>query len=86
VRSKNILQRLDGHDGVTLWVDTHPYLDMIVSCGLDRKVKIWVDEDMDVGGQEDGGMHYDTPKLRIGSQSPDATATQEVKVKQEGDE
>jgi len=39
------LQRLDGHNGVALWVETHPYLDMIVSGGLDSKVKIWVNED-----------------------------------------
>lgn len=45
VKSKNILQRLDGHNGVALWVETHPYLDMIVSGGLDSKVKIWVNED-----------------------------------------
>jgi COMPASS component SWD3 len=46
VKSKNILQRLDGHDGVALWVETHPYLDLIVSCGLDAKVKIWINEDV----------------------------------------
>jgi COMPASS component SWD3 len=88
VKSKNILQKLDGHDGVALWVDTHPYLDMIVSCGLDAKVRIWVndEEDMEGGGQEDEEMHYDIPKPRTASQSPDTTAKQEPMVKQEGPE
>lgn len=45
--SKNILQKLEAHDGVTLWVDSHPYLDLLVSCGLDNKVKIWSNEDQE---------------------------------------
>lgn len=47
VKSKNILQRLDAHDGVVLWVDTHPSLPIIASGGLDTKVQVWVNEDED---------------------------------------
>lgn len=87
MRSKIILQRLDGHDGVTLWVDTHPYLDRIASCGSDGQVKIWAnDEEIEGGGQRDGEMHYDTPRLRMASQSPGAIARQEPMLTQEGHE
>jgi COMPASS component SWD3 len=67
VKSKNILQKLDGHDGVTLWVDTHPSLDMIASCGLDTKVKVWVNDEDEDGMADikeealaDEEMTYDT--------------------------
>jgi COMPASS component SWD3 len=44
VTSKEILQRVDGHDGVVSWVDTAPGpTGMIVSGGADGKVSIWVD-------------------------------------------
>ncbi len=63
VKSKNILQRLDGHDGVALWVEAHPYLDMIVSGGLDCKVKIWVnEEDPNEETAADEGTALDDPK------------------------
>ncbi|KAH9864641.1 hypothetical protein J1614_010576 [Plenodomus biglobosus] len=41
VSSKNILQRLEGHDGVVLSVDTHPTEKIIVSAGLDCVVRLW---------------------------------------------
>jgi COMPASS component SWD3 len=44
VKSKNILQTFAAHEGVVLWVDTHPTLPMIVSCGLDGAIKIWSDD------------------------------------------
>lgn len=47
VKSKKILQELEAHDGVVMWVDTHPTRDRIVSCGLDNKVKLWINEDED---------------------------------------
>lgn len=47
VKSKNILQRLDAHGGVVLWVDTHPSLPIIASGGLDTKVRVWVNDDED---------------------------------------
>lgn len=70
VKSKNILQRLEGHDGVTLWVETHPCLDLIASGGLDAKVKIWINED-DVKEEAaaDEGPTFDVLKQR--TLSPD---------------
>jgi len=41
VSSKDVLQRLEGHDGVVLGVDTHPFEPAIVSCGLDGTVRVW---------------------------------------------
>lgn len=41
VTSKRVLQKLDGHEGVVLSVDTHPKEDLLVSGGLDRTVRIW---------------------------------------------
>jgi COMPASS component SWD3 len=68
VKSKNILQRLDGHDGVALWVETHPYLDMIVSGGLDTKVKIWVnDDDVKDEATADEETSFDNVKERTPS-------------------
>lgn len=44
VNSKTILQRLGGHAGAVLGVDTHPTQKAIVSCGLDKTVRVWRDE------------------------------------------
>jgi COMPASS component SWD3 len=41
VSSKNVLQRLEGHTGVVMGVDTHPTEQAIVSGGLDRTVRVW---------------------------------------------
>ncbi|KAI9701833.1 MAG: WD domain protein [Candelina mexicana] len=41
VTSKHVLQRLEGHDGVVLGVDTHPSENSLVSGGLDRTVRVW---------------------------------------------
>ncbi|KAL1954224.1 hypothetical protein VTO42DRAFT_1504 [Malbranchea cinnamomea] len=43
VVSKKILQKLEGHTDVTLGVDTYttPEKKLIVSCGLDRTVRVW---------------------------------------------
>jgi COMPASS component SWD3 len=73
VKSKNILQRLDGHDGVVQWVETHPHLDMLVSGGLDTKVKIWVNEDEEELKEEppaDEMTFYDSIKQRTPSPIP----------------
>jgi len=50
-KTKNIMQRLEGHVGVTLWVDAHPRGGLIASGGLDRTVRIWENEE-DAGMQE----------------------------------
>ncbi|KAF2878140.1 WD40-repeat-containing domain protein [Massariosphaeria phaeospora] len=41
VSSKNVLQRLEGHNDAVLSVDTHPTEPLIASGGLDRTVRIW---------------------------------------------
>lgn len=44
VKTKNIVQRVTGHEGVVLWVDTSPGPSgILVSGGLDGTVRIWVD-------------------------------------------
>ena len=43
VSSKEILQRLVGHTDAVLGVDTHPTQQVIVSCSLDRTIRIWQD-------------------------------------------
>lgn len=66
VKSKIILQKIGAHDGVVSWVDTHPSLDLIASCGHDTTIKIWSNEEDDQ--EEDSKMEaaedmdYDTPK------------------------
>lgn len=44
VVTKQVVQRLTGHEGVTLAVDTHPTAKMIVSCGMDKTIRIWREE------------------------------------------
>jgi COMPASS component SWD3 len=51
MNSKEVLQRLKGHEGVVLGVDTHPSERRIVSCGLDKTVRVWV---CDAEGEEVG--------------------------------
>ena len=44
VKTKNIVQRVAGHEGVVLWVDTSPGPSgTLVSGGIDGTVRIWVD-------------------------------------------
>lgn len=45
VKSKDILQKTAPvHDGVVLAVDRHPTLPLLVTCGLDRTIRIWRNE------------------------------------------
>ena len=41
VSDKNVLQRLEGHQGCVLCVDTLPAANFMVSAGMDRTVRIW---------------------------------------------
>lgn len=41
VQSKEILQRMEAHDGVVMGVDTWPEGDLMVSVGVDKTVRIW---------------------------------------------
>jgi COMPASS component SWD3 len=44
VKTKEIVQRVKGHEGVVCWVDTYSGpTNAVVSCGLDGEVKVWVD-------------------------------------------
>lgn len=54
VSSKNILQRLEGHEGVVLGVDTHPDSSLLVSGGLDCTVRVWLQDDNDTDDLEVG--------------------------------
>jgi COMPASS component SWD3 len=48
VRSKEVVQRVSGHEGVVVWVDTCPgQSGTLVSGGLDGTVRIWVDVNED---------------------------------------
>ena len=50
VKSKELVQRVDGHEGVVIWVDTCPgQSGTLVSGGLDGTVRIWTD------ANEEGG-------------------------------
>ena len=55
VRTKEVIQKLSGHDGVVLWVDTSPGGGKIVSAGLDGTVRVWVDVNEDEEGMD--GIH-----------------------------
>jgi COMPASS component SWD3 len=53
VKTKDMVQKVSGHEGVVLWVDTCPGVSgKVVSGGLDGTVRIWVDtnEDEDATG------------------------------------
>ena len=41
VSSKNVLQRLSGHDDAVLAMATHPREELLASAGLDRTIRIW---------------------------------------------
>ena len=44
VKSKEMIQKASGHEGVVCWVDTCPgTVGKVVSGGLDGTVRIWVD-------------------------------------------
>jgi len=82
VRTKEIIQRAGGHDGVVCWVDTCPGdRAMIVSGGLDGTVRIWLDvnEDDEVDRfrvkQENGEDGFD--------HANDDTDVDHVKVEQD---
>lgn len=56
VGSKDVLQQLKGHTEPVLGVDTHPSERRIVSCGLDKTIRVWVCSDED-------GEEYDEPTV-----------------------
>ncbi|KAK5012145.1 WD domain protein, partial [Cryomyces antarcticus] len=56
VSSKNVLQRMKGHEGVVLGVDAHPMEQAIVSCGLDRTVRVWRHAATTANIAQEGGL------------------------------
>lgn len=65
VQSKAILQKETGHEGVVLGVDIWDPESLVVSCGLDKTVRVWEKDDGNLEGEEaingenDGGGHED---------------------------
>lgn len=63
VQSKAILQKETGHEGVVLGVDICDQESLVVSCGLDKTVRVWEKNDGNSDGEEfidgenDGGGH-----------------------------
>lgn len=82
VRTKDMVQKVSGHEGVVLWVDTCPGVSgKVVSGGLDGTVRIWVDVNED---------EVDSSVNGVNTAPVDADATEdepmeEVKV-ENGDE
>ena len=69
VKTKDMVQKVSGHEGVVLWVDTSPTVGgKVVSGGLDGTVRIWVDVNED---EEDGGMNG------VKAEPADADATED---------
>ena len=52
VQSKAILQKETGHEGVVLGVDIWDPESLVVSCGLDKTVRVWEKDDGDSEGDE----------------------------------
>lgn len=63
VQSKMILQKEIGHEGVVLGVDIWDPESLVVSCGLDKTVRIWEKDDGNsegegvINGENDRGRH-----------------------------
>ncbi|PMD18079.1 prolyl oligopeptidase-like protein [Hyaloscypha hepaticicola] len=80
VKTKDMVQKVSGHEGVVLWVDTCPGVSgKVVSGGLDGTVRIWVDVNED---QESNGVNG------VKAEQVDADATEDehmedVKVENE---
>ncbi|KAG0160202.1 hypothetical protein PDIDSM_7729 [Penicillium digitatum] len=78
--SKQILQRLDGHSSAVLCVHTGTLRGtrMVVSCGLDRTVRLWEEvDDIDIGSNDDDATSdgvTPTPE----SHSQQSTSTHDV--------
>lgn len=52
VQSKAILQKEAGHEGVVLGVDIWDPESLVVSCGLDKTVRVWEKDDGNTKGEE----------------------------------
>lgn len=52
VQSKEVLQTIQGHEGVVLGLDTWEEGGLMVSCGLDKTVRVWERATEPVAGEE----------------------------------
>lgn len=60
VQSKRVLQRERAHEGVVLGVDTWGLGGLVVSCGVDRTVRIWEREtELEAGMEMEGEEEVD---------------------------
>ncbi|KAL6714625.1 WD domain protein [Lecanora helva] len=71
INSKEILQTVEGHEGVVLGVDTWDEGGLMASCGVDKTVKIWERVKEEDGG-ESNAMGIDGQGDTVMKDSPDA--------------
>ncbi len=83
VNSKNVLQKIEAHDGVTFWVDTHPFLDTIVSCGEDKLVKIWINEDEEEHEEHVNEGDMGQNNKQVSDEAENASDRQDIKQNSE---
>lgn len=80
VVSKKILQRIEGHEDVVLGVDTCSIQGrrLLVSCGLDRTVRVWEEEELEARDNDnDTGHATPTRTTKVKDEEP-ATSQQEM--------
>ncbi|KAK4697792.1 COMPASS component SWD3, partial [Lecanoromycetidae sp. Uapishka_2] len=68
VQSKEILQRMEAHDGVVMGVDTWPDGGLMVSGGIDKTVRIW---------ERDEGVKEDSDKVEDEEEAVDGIKDEE---------
>lgn len=79
VVSKKVLQRIEGHEDVVLGVDTCSIQGrrLLVSCGLDRTVRVWEEEEPE-DGDDDTGHATSTRATDIKDEKGPATSQQDT--------
>lgn len=88
VSSKEVIQRVSGHEGVVCWVDASPGpSSTVVSGGLDGTVRVWVDVREDQGEnntvQED--QYRDQDNLANGYKNYDHKEITDVKMEEDNE-
>lgn len=85
VVSKNVLQRLEGHTDAVLCVDTCSFEGkrLMVSCGLDRTIRVWEEVEEVVESREADGTETNGEKMEGTSQEP--AQTQDGEAEGDGD-
>jgi COMPASS component SWD3 len=81
VKSKDIVQRVSGHEGPVMWVDTCPgQSGTLVSGGLDGTVRIWVDVNEDEHGHTNGMRQDHENDTTPQGLADDDSGTAQVKI------